>query len=66
MKNLVSVRMYAIYKGCTETYIHRLIRDGKLNHEEVSGERRIAVTPEVYDRITKIEHLLTEAKNDRI
>lgn len=66
MKNLVSVRMYAIYKGCTETYIHRLIRDGKLNYEEVSGERRIAVSSEVYDKITKIEHLLTEAKNDRI
>lgn len=66
MKNLVSVRMYAIYKGCTETYIHRLIRDGKLNHEEVSGERRIAVTPEVYDRITKIERIIEEAKKERL
>lgn len=50
-KNLVTVRTFALYKKCTETYIHKQCRDGRIKTHEIDGVRFIVVSDEVYQQI---------------
>lgn len=51
MNNLVKVRNYALYRGCTESYIYRLIRECKINSVEIDGVKFIRVSEEEYKQI---------------
>lgn len=50
-ENLITVRNYALFKKQTESYIHRLCRDGKIKTHEIDGVRFIIVSDEVYNQI---------------
>lgn len=51
MSNLVTIRTFALWKGCTESYIYRLIREGKMKAVEIDGVKFLSLSDEVYQQV---------------